>query len=93
MATARQCSACHVPTHESLGKHKTVKAKDVLDIRIVPGDSNAWVECYENTYDRDARAGNAELNARIENMKLQQHFSEKEEKLRTFQEEVIFSMS
>lgn len=87
MAKHRECLACHGPSNEAKIE-KGNRSKDVLDIRIVPGDTNAWVECYENTYDEDAVVGNAEYNAQIENARLQQHLMKKQEKLKIFQNEV-----
>ena len=72
MSRHLNCSACHSPQHASTKKPKGVapKAKDVLDIRIVPGNpNNAWIECYQNTYDEDAVVGTAEIKAKEETQK------------------------
>ena len=64
MSRHLNCSACHSPQHAATKtlKSTTPKAKDVLDIRIVPGNpNNAWIECYQNTYDEDAIVGVAEV--------------------------------
>jgi len=38
------------------------KSKNVLDIRMVPGDpQGAWVECYNNSYEEEAQEGVAEV--------------------------------
>ena len=64
-------SACHTPPPHRVNKATKapcttpLKPKDVLDIRIVPGDpNNAWIECYQNTYDEDAMVGVAEVSIR-----------------------------
>ena len=89
MSRHMQCHACHAPQYKEAEKDKPVKTKNVLDIRIVPGNpNNAWIECYENTYDLHAKIGNAEQNAYIESIKLQHHFVKKENKLKSFQADV-----
>ena len=38
------------------------RLKNVLDIRIVPGDpQGTWVECYNNSFDEQAQEGIAEV--------------------------------
>lgn len=64
MSHHRSCYACH---HQNRKEEETLqllpdKSKDVLDIRIVPGDPNqAWIECYDNAFDEYAQKGMAEV--------------------------------
>jgi len=85
----RNCSACNHTEEKVEDSMKPSKAKDILDIRMVPGHPNhAWIECYNNSFDLNAQVGIAEDSAAKEFIKMKEIQASKEAKLQQFQNNV-----
>lgn len=84
----RRCIPCDQNIKKNIPTFQC-RQKNVLDIRIVPGDPHgAWVECYDNTYDEHAQIGKAEEYASEIHYKYERIRREREDRLRNFQTEV-----
>ncbi|XP_066927397.1 uncharacterized protein [Clytia hemisphaerica] len=65
------------------------KLKNVLDVRVIPGHpQQAWVECYDHSFDEEAQEGIAELHAHEIHKKYEKMKLDRDQKLKDFQTDV-----